>query len=408
MHTLAPRIVAGLLLGAAAGAAAHALGVGEPFVRYLAHPVGQIWLNLLLVWMLPLASAALVLGLLGLEPGQVARTGGRIVFLTFGLTGIAVLIGLAVVTLIAPGVGIDPATLPAGDAPKPAEGDGIDLLIAQFPRNPIAAAAGDSLVPALIFALLFGLALRTTATPGAERVTALIQGIFEVSVRGVEMILWLAPLGVAMLTARMAAKGGLAALVPLLWFVAAVLLALGLQMFVVYPIVLKAMARRDPGAFFAAVRPAMLVAFSTASSAATLPTSLHVAEHRLGLPAQTARFVLTIGATGNQNGTALFEGVAVLFLAQLYGVELGLMEQAGVVLVSVLAGIGTAGVPSGSLPVVTAIVVALGMPADAVGVIVGVDRLLDMARTTLNVVGDLVIAAAVTPGDEPGRDSVTS
>jgi DAACS family dicarboxylate/amino acid:cation (Na+ or H+) symporter len=292
---------------------------------------------------------------------------------------------------------MDPASLPSAGAVSPASADPMDLLVAQVPSNVVAAAGGKNLVPVLVFAVLFGLALRSTSTPATERVVELVQGIFDVSARAVGMVLWLAPVGVAALTFQMAAKGGLLALIPLGRFVGVVVGGLALQMFVVYPLVLWAIGRRDPVAFFRGARPAMAMAFSTASSAATLPTSILVAETRLGVPSDTARFVLTVGATGNQNGTALFEGVAVLFLAQLYGVDLTVPQQLGVIGVAVLGGIGTAGVPGGALPVITALIVSLGLPDTAIGVIVGVDRLLDMCRTTLNVTGDLVIAACVTP-----------
>jgi DAACS family dicarboxylate/amino acid:cation (Na+ or H+) symporter len=155
----------------------------------------------------------------------------------------------------------------------------------------------------------------------------------------------------------------------------------------------------DPRKFFAAVRPAMLTAFSTASSNATLPTSILVAEQNLGLPRHVARFVLTLGSTANQNGTALFEGMTVLFLAQFYGVHLELGQQVMVVFICVLGGIGTAGVPAGSIPVVMMILGMVGIPAEGIGMILGVDRFLDMCRTTLNVTGDLAAAVVVARGE---------
>jgi DAACS family dicarboxylate/amino acid:cation (Na+ or H+) symporter len=179
-------------------------------------------------------------------------------------------------------------------------------------------------------------------------------------------------------------------------FVGVVLLALAIQMFVVFPLLLKLLARKSPLAFFRETREASVMAFSTASSNATLPTSLRVAETGLGLPNQISRFVLTIGATANQNGTAMFEGVTVLFLAQFFGVDLSLADQAFVMLICILAGIGTAGVPGGSLPVIALILAGVGVPPEGIGLILGVDRFLDMCRTTLNVVGDLVAAQVIT------------
>ena len=170
-------------------------------------------------------------------------------------------------------------------------------------------------------------------------------------------------------------------------------------MVVVYSLLVKIVGKTSPLAFFRDVRVAMLTAFSTASSSATLPTALRVAEHELRLPPGICRFVLTVGSTMNQNGTALYEGVTVLFLAQLAGVELPLAKQALVMVICVLAGIGTAGVPGGSLPVIAMILGMLGVPPEGLGLILGVDRLLDMCRTTLNVTGDLAVAVAIAGGE---------
>ena len=190
-----------------------------------------------------------------------------------------------------------------------------------------------------------------------------------------------------------------------------VLLALGIQMFIVFPILLVTLGRKNPITFFRETQEASLMAFSTASSNATLPTALRVADERLKLPPRIARFVLTVGATANQNGTAMFEGVTVLFLAQFFGVELTLLQQVMVLLVCILGGIGTAGVPAGSLPVVALILAMVGVPPEGIGLILGVDRFLDMCRTTLNVTGDLVGAVVVANGlpeevhhSEPGPD----
>ena len=188
-----------------------------------------------------------------------------------------------------------------------------------------------------------------------------------------------------------------------------VLLALGLQMFGVFSLLLQFIARKSPIAFFRETREASLMAFSTASSNATLPTAIRVAEDRLKLSPKISRFVLTIGATANQNGTAMFEGVTVIFLAQLFGVNLTLEQQIFVMLICILGGIGTAGVPSGSLPVIALILGGVGVPPQGIGIILGVDRLLDMSRTTLNVIGDLVAAQVISSrnpdmAEEPVRD----
>jgi DAACS family dicarboxylate/amino acid:cation (Na+ or H+) symporter len=394
VHASPIRILAGLVVGGLLGALL--VGRAPGLVHATVEPFGQIWLALLLVWMLPLASTAGVLGVVEIEPAALAKKGLAILGLTVGLTSAAVAIGLALVAIVQPGVGLDPKTLPGGDAVAAAVVDPVALVVELFPSNVVAAAAGKNLVPVLVFALVFGLALRTVQTPGALRLRELVQGVFDVSAAGTHLVLRAAPLGVAALTFRTAWAGGIAGLLPIGWFVAVVLIGLALQMGVVYPVVLAAFGA-DPRAFYRNARPALAVAFSTASSAATLPTSIEVAESALKLDPATSRFVLTVGATGNQNGTALFEGVAVLFLAQLYGVELGLVQQALVIAVAVAGGVGTAGVPGGALSVITAVSVSVGLPPESIAAIVGVDRLLDMARTTANVAGDLVICVAVDP-----------
>jgi DAACS family dicarboxylate/amino acid:cation (Na+ or H+) symporter len=181
-----------------------------------------------------------------------------------------------------------------------------------------------------------------------------------------------------------------------------VLLALSIQQFIIYPLSVAWLGGMSPLTFFRGIREAMITAFSTASSNATLPTSLRVAERELGLPSHVSRFVLTIGSTANQNGTALFEGVTVLFLAQFYAVELSIAQQLSVVFICILGGIGTAGVPAGSIPVVAMILGMVNVPPEGIGMILGVDRFLDMCRTTLNVTGDLAAAVVVSRG-EMGR-----
>jgi DAACS family dicarboxylate/amino acid:cation (Na+ or H+) symporter len=201
-----------------------------------------------------------------------------------------------------------------------------------------------------------------------------------------------------MLMFTLTAELGYEVLVYLARYVGVVVAALALHQFGVYSLLVGTLGGVRPGRFFRAVQPAMLTAFATASSNATLPTALKVAEERLRLPTHVGRFVLTLGATANQNGTALFEGVTVLFLAQFYGVELALGEQLLVVSVCVLAGIGTAGVPAGSIPVIAAILGMVGVPVEGIGLILGVDRFLDMCRTTVNVTGDLALATVVARG----------
>jgi DAACS family dicarboxylate/amino acid:cation (Na+ or H+) symporter len=359
----------------------------------------------------PLVVSGLALGVAGLgDLRRLGRIGLRTLALTFVLSALAVLLGVTLVNVLAPGRGIDPALaarLVAGQAsagPPPAGPTGVDFLVRLVPDNVVRAMADGDVLAVMVFSLLLGVGVALTQTSAARRFEEGLQGLFDVVMRLLDLVIRAAPLGVACLVFTVTARLGPDVLRQLGAYVAVVVLALAIQQFAVYPAVVAWLGRTSPLRFFRAIRPAMLTAFSTASSNATLPTSLLVAEQDLGLPSPVSRFVLTIGAVGNQNGTALFEGVTVLFLAQLYGVELTVAQQVTVVAICILGGIGTAGVPAGSIPVVAMILGTVGVPREAIGLILGVDRLLDMCRTTLNVTGDLVVAVVVAAG-ERGRRS---
>jgi DAACS family dicarboxylate/amino acid:cation (Na+ or H+) symporter len=316
---------------------------------------------------------------------------------------VAVLIGLVLVNVLEPGSGVtsamrEHARSAVAAAPKPGGGSPVELIVAIVPNNPIQAAANGDMLGFVFFSLFFGVGLAMTKSEASQALRRGISGLFDVCMVLIGIVLRFAPLGVGALMFTMTARVGFAILLQLAAYVGVVLLGLGLHLFGVYSLLLK-LGGRSPRAFFRDIRLALATAFSTASSNATLPTALHVADEHLQLPRHVSRFVLTAGATMNQNGTALFEGVTVLFLAQVYGVELGVAQQALVMLVCILAGIGTAGVPAGSLPVIAMILGLVGVPAEGIGLLLGVDRLLDMCRTTVNVGGDLVVAALIA-GDE--------
>jgi DAACS family dicarboxylate/amino acid:cation (Na+ or H+) symporter len=413
MHKgLSVRMIAGLVAGVVLGVVAHVAFGGasalDTFIRYVTEPVGKIFLRLLFVLVIPLIVAALGLGVAGL--GDIRRL-GRIGLKTFAYTvivsAIAVLIGVALVNAIRPGEGISPelrqrlqshptATPPAAPA---AGTTGIDFVVALVPQNAVRAMAEGDMLAVMVFALLLGIGLALTRTEPARRFEEALQGLYDVVMRLLGIILLAAPFAVACLLFTLTARLGYDVLRQLGAYVFVVLLALAIQQFVVYSISVAWLGGMNPVTFFVAIREAMLTAFSTASSNATLPTSLWVAEEHLKLPRHVSRFVLTLGSTANQNGTALFEGVTVLFLAQFYGIELAFSQQLTVVFICILGGIGTAGVPAGSIPVVVMILGLVGIPAEGIGMILGVDRFLDMCRTTLNVTGDLAAAVVVSRGE---------
>jgi Na+/H+-dicarboxylate symporter len=417
--SLQMQMLVGFLIGLVVGLIVNMTQTDAPWVdivtRYVTGPIGEIFLRLLFMLVIPLLFAALVVGIA--EMGDV-RSLKRVGFKTLGLTvllsAVAVVIALAVTNIFTPGAGVDPAlaqrllgesaertgTLLETSATTPA---GMDALLNIIPRNVIAAASANDILAVMFFALVFGIGLLLTNTPGAQRLQEMIEGLLAVTMKLIGYIIRLAPIAIACFMFNLAAVFGWELLVRLGAYVGVVLLALGLHMFVTYPIALKLIGGVSPVHFFRNIQEAMVMAFSTASSNATLPTAIRVAEDNLRLPRRVARFVLTIGATANQNGTAIFEGVTVLFLAQFFGVELTLWQQVTVLLMCILGGIGTAGVPAGSLPVVVIILAMVGVPAAGIGLVLGVDRFLDMCRTTLNVTGDLAAAAIVSRGEEHGE-----
>jgi Na+/H+-dicarboxylate symporter len=412
LHT---RILLGGLLGAVAGIVAFLLAGDSPglqtFITYVTGPLGRIFLNLLFMLVIPLIFSALVLGVAGMgDPRALGRIGLKALLYTVCVSAIAVLLGITLVNLFRPGDVISPelkARLEASasqrvatQAPAAAPKSGIDMLVDIVPRNPIKAAAEGDMLAVMFFSLFVGIGLALVRTPAALRFQEAVEGLLDISMRLIDLVIAFAPVGVAALLFNLTAQLGYEVLQQLAIYVGVVLLALAIHQFIVYSLAVKLLGGMSPLAFFKGIQEAMLTAFSTSSSNATLPTALRVAEENLHLPASVSRFVLTIGATMNQNGTALFEGVTVLFLAQFYGIHLSLAQQAMVVGICILGGIGTAGVPSGSIPVVAMILGLVGVPAEGIGLILGVDRFLDMCRTTLNVSGDLAAAVVVSRGEE--------
>ena len=409
------QMLIGFVLGLVFGLIANTAASGAPWVEwvttYVTGPIGQIFLRLLFMLVIPLLFSALVVGIA--EMGDIRalkRAGLKTLAFTVIVSGIAVIIALAVTNIFEPGRGVDPeqarillegaregaGAIISGQADKPS---GVAAVLAVIPNNIIAAMSANDILAVMVFALIFGIGLLVTDTPQTRVLQTAIEGVFHVSMKLITFIIRLAPIAIACFMFNLTSVFGLDLLAKLGAYVGVVLLALGLHMFVVYPLVLRIGGGVSPLWFFRQSQEAMVMAFSTASSNATLPTALRVAEEKLGLPAKISRFVLTIGATANQNGTAIFEGVTVLFLAQFFGVELSLGQQAVVLLICILGGIGTAGVPAGSLPVVALILGMIGVPPEGIGLVLGVDRFLDMCRTTLNVTGDLACATVVSRGE---------
>lgn len=419
LHT---RILIGLAVGVVAGLAANGLLGAENAglawtVENVTEPVGRLFLRLLLMMVIPLVFSSLVVGVAGI--GDIRKL-GRVGLKTFGytlvLSAISAVIGITLANTLRPGERITPGTaaglearygtsaaerVEAAVGREPAGGEASPLaqvVETLIPSNPFAAIAGET--PNLLHLMFFGLVLGAAATlvspPKVAPLLRVLEGVYELSIKVIEGVMrYLAPIAVACLLFGNVAGFGLDLLRALAWFVGTVLLGLALHMFGVYSLSLALLSRISPLEFFRRIRTVMLTAFSTSSSNATLPTALRVSEQNLGVPREINSFVLTVGATANQNGTALYEGVTVLFLAQLAGVDLTLAQQLMVVYLAILGGIGTAGVPSGSIPFIIVVLASIGVNPQLIAIILGVDRVLDMCRTTLNVAGDLTAATYV-------------
>lgn len=412
---LQTQMLAGFLIGLGGGLLVFMTAQGAPWVdavtTYVTGPIGQIFLRLLFMLVIPLIFSALVVGIA--EMGDIRalkRIGLKTLGFTIGISATAVVIALAAVNLLRPGDGVDPAlaaelladardgaqAIVTTSAAQPA---GVETFLNIIPSNVITAMSNNDILAVMFFALAFGIGLLLVQGRPAETLETAVRGVLDVTMLLIGFVIRLAPIAIACFMFNLAAVFGWDLLVRLGAYVGVVLLALAIHMFVTYPLLLIAFARMSPVRFFRDIQEAMVMAFSTASSNATLPTAIRVSEANLGLPPRVARFVLTIGATANQNGTAIFEGVTVLFLAQFFGVELTVGQQVIVLLMCILGGIGTAGVPAGSLPVVALILGMVGVPPEGIGLILGVDRFLDMCRTTLNVTGDIAAATVVAHGE---------
>lgn len=419
MHT---KIILGLLIGAVAGIIASlVLGPKNVDLNWvidnITQPLGNLWLRLLLMIVVPLVFSALVLGVAGL--GNVKKL-GRIGLKTLGYTlvisALSVVIGLSMVNLINPGERIDPQTaagleaeygMTASEQVGSAQASAKEVkeknvpVITQIvekliPENPFQSMVGTpNLLHIMFFALILGMAATMIPKETAKPFIGFFDALFEISVVIINAIMYLAPYAVCLLVFSSIAAFGLELLIALLWFIVVVLGGLLIHAIVVYSASVYYLSALSPIEFFKMVKTTAVTAFSTSSSNATLPTALKDSHENIGVPEEINSFVLTIGATANQNGTALYEGVTIIFLAQLAGVDLSIGAQLGVAYLAILGGIGTAGVPGGSIPYIIVVLASLGVNPALIAVILGVDRILDMCRTTINVIGDISAATFV-------------
>ena len=413
LHT---KILIGLAVGAILGIGANILTGSRPdsaswvqwIARYITDPIGQVFLRMLFMVVVPLVFASLSLGVAQLgDLRKLGRIGVKVFSYFMIITALAVTIGLTLVNTIRPGVGFSQEVQEqlmatyggqAQAAQQQATSDqgfGINTFVNIVPRNPIAAAASTDMLAVIFFALIFGVALTLIPREKAEPVQRVLDGIGEAIIKIVGIAMQIAPFAVACLIFSTTARFGWSVVQSLLWYAVTVLTGLLILQFGVYTVLVRIFARLNPLAFFRRVTPVMVTAFSTSSSNGTLPTTIKTAEEELGVPPQIAGFVLPLGATMNMNGTALFEGVTCVFLAQVFGIDLSIGQQLIVIVLSVLMAVGTAGVPGGSIPLLMIVLNTIGVPPGGIAIVLGIDRILDMCRTVPNVTGDLTCACFI-------------
>jgi len=400
------KVLIALVVGAVFGLIANRFGFAE-FVGTYIKPIGTAFIRLISMVVVPLVFASLLVGTASLKDIRtLGRIGAKTLIFYMCTTAAAVTIGLLLTDFVRPGSSLseqarqklvqDADSQKDATAPSVVEKPAIrDLLLNVIPTNPVKALVDGQMLQIIFFALLMGICLTLIPEERGRPVIDFFKGIDEIIVRMVHVIMLAAPYGVFALIASVVADFGVGILLMLIKYSLVVLLGLGLHVFVVYFAVLKTLTKTSITRFFRGIRPAQLMAFCSSSSNATLPVTMDCVTERLGVPSHICSFTLPLGATINMDGTALYQGVAAGFLAQVYGMDLSLAQQLTIVLTAVLASIGTAGIPGAGVIMLAIVLGSVGVPLQGIGIIMGVDRFLDMCRTVVNITGDSVCAVFV-------------
>ena len=400
------KILLGLLLGIGAGVAAAPLGWSDEVSTYV-KPVGQAFLQLISMAVVPLVFASLVTGVAGTnDVRRLGRVGGKTILYYLSTTAIAISFGLVLANTLEPGAGLSEVDrerlLQDGDSEDVGElltrepPSLSETLLNVIPQNPVRALADGNMLQVIFFALLLGIALTTIPREKGGPVIAFFDGLNEAMIAMIHMIMKLAPYGVFALSASIVGQFGLAILMLLLKYALVVILGLVLYMVTTFSLIVRFFSNMGIREFFRGIRPAQLIAFSTSSSSATLPVTIQCAQDNLGVPKEIASLTLPLGATINMDGTALYQGVSAIFIAQVYGLDLGFGQQLTIILTATLASIGTAGVPAAGIMMLAIVLRSIGMPLEGIALIFGIERILDMCRTVVNVTGDACCAVVVS------------
>lgn len=388
------RIAGGLILGVIVGA----LLSGAPeIVDTWIKPFGTLFLNFIKMLIVPLVFLSLVVGVTSLkDPVRMGRIGIKTIGWYLVTTAFAVVIGLIFGLVFQPGSGVEQAaaaTVAAKELPSV-----VDTFLNLVPTNPVAALSSGNILQIIVFAIILGISINYVGAK-AEPLERVIAAGADAMYKMTAGVMELAPLGVFALMAWVAAKYGLGILLPLAKIIACVYVACILHAALTYGLILKAYGRLNPVPFFKGIVDAQMVAFTTTSSAGTLPVTMRCTQENLGVSPSVSSFVLPLGATINMDGTAIYEAIAALFVAQVFGVTLGVGDYVMIVIVATLASIGAAGVPGAGLIMLTLVLTTIGLPLEGLAIVAGIDRILDMARTTVNVTGDAMISTIIAKSE---------
>jgi len=397
-------IFIGIALGIFTGAV-----IGEPAMVVTA-PLGDMFIRLLRMIIVPLIAASLISGISSIGSGEgLGRLGGK-TFVYYMTTSIfAIIVGMIIMNVVAPGYGVN---LNLGEVPETFKAstsvwDSVYKLIqSMVPTNLLRAVADGDILPLIFFCILFGIFITKLPEKPRKLLTDIFSAFFEVMMKITHLIIMVAPFGIFGLITGVVATTGFDALVPLLKYFFCVLGGLLIHAFITLPLILKLVGRVNPYKHVKAMGPALLTAFSTASSGATLPLTMQRVEKNAGVSNKVTSFVLPMGATINMDGTALYEAAAVLFIAQTYGIHLSIVQQIIVVITALAASVATAAIPKASLATIPMIMAAIGVPFEGIAIIQVFDRILDMCRTTVNVWSDScgAVTIARTEGETPLRE----
>ncbi len=399
---LSTKIFIALLVGALAGVAIHyavpdSSFKNEVLIEGVFYVIGQGFIRLMQMLVVPLVFCSLVCGSMAIgDTKTLGKVGVKTICFYIFTTALAVVIALSIANIIDPGIGLDMDSIEKAEVTTTAEDtDMVETLLNIIPKNPIGAMANGDMLPIILFALFVGIMLAKLGNK-ADVVASFFSQFNDVMMEMTMAIMKVAPIGVFCLIARTFANLGFSAFQPMLKYMGSVVLALVIQCFVVYQVLLFVFTRLNPLKFIKKFLPVMGFAFSTATSNATIPMSIDTLNKKMGVSKQISSFTIPLGATINMDGTSIMQGVAVIFIAQAYGIDLTIGNLATVVLTATLASIGTAGVPSVGLITLAMVLNSVGLPTEGIALIMGIDRILDMIRTAVNITGDAVCTTIVS------------